>query len=188
VFYLDDKIQIICREGPMEQLLTQLATHELDVVFADSPTGPMVRVRAFNHDLGECGIGLFGTPALCRKYADGLPGALTGAPFMMPAENTAMRRSIDQWTNEAAFRPEVVGEIDDTALLKVFAEAGLGFIPGPLAIRAEIEKQYGLEMLLQIPNAIERFYAITVERRLRNPAVVAISQAAKESLFRQDTA
>lgn len=183
VLYLEDKVQIVCREGPMEQLLTQLATYELDVVFSDSPAGSMVRVRAFNHSLGECGVGIFGTPRLCRQFERGLPESLNVAPFLFPAENTALRRSVDQWLLQEQLHPEVVGEFDDTALLKVFAEAGIGFVPGPLAIREEIEKQFGLRLLLEIPNAIERFYAITVERRLRHPAIVAISEAAKESLF-----
>lgn len=185
VLHLEDRVQIICREGPMEQLLTQLATHELDVVFSDSPAGSMVRIRAFNHILGECGLGVFGTAHLCEQYRKGLPESLNGAPFLLPAENTAMRRSIDQWINELELQPEVIGEIDDTALLKVFAEAGIGFVPAPLAIQSEIEKQYGLQLLTDIPNAVERFYAITVERRLRHPAVVAISETVKESLFHQ---
>ncbi|TWU12154.1 Transcriptional activator protein NhaR [Symmachiella macrocystis] len=183
--HLEEKVQIVCREGPMEQLLSQLATHELDVVFSDSPAGSMVRIRAFNHALGECGVGLFGTAQLCRQYEHGLPESLSSAPFLLPAENTAMRRSIEEWLIEANISPQIVGEFDDTALLKVFAEAGIGFVPGPLAIRAEIERQFGLSLLLEIPNAIERFYAITVERRIRHPAVMAISEAAKESLFAQ---
>ncbi len=183
--HLEEKVQIVCREGPMEQLLSQLATHELDVVFSDSPAGSMVRIRSFNHALGECGVGLFGNAQLCRQFERGLPESLSSAPFLLPAENTAMRRSIDEWFLDVNISPQVVGEFDDTALLKVFAEAGIGFVPGPLAIRPEIERQFGLSLLLEIPNAIERFYAITVERRIRHPAVMAISEAAKESLFAQ---
>lgn len=181
--HLEDKVQIVCREGSMEDMLTRLATHDLDVVLSDSPVGSMVSIRAFNHPLGECGVGIFGTPKHCRRVERKLPGSLNGAPFFLPAENTAMRRSVDQWVDELKLKPDVIGEIDDTALLKVFAEAGLGFIPAPLAIQAEIERQYGLRLLLQIPKAIERFYAITVERRIRHPAVVAISEAARQDLF-----
>lgn len=183
VLHLEEKIQIVCREGPLEQLLTQLATHELDVVFSDSPAGSMVRIRAFNHALGECGVGLFGVPRLCRQFGSGVPGSLNNAPVLLPAEETALRRSIDRWLLQADVKPEILAEIDDTALLKVFAQAGIGFVPAPLAIRTEIEKQFGLRLLLEVPEAIERFYAITVERRLRHPAVLAISEAARESLF-----
>ncbi len=180
---LEEKVQIICREGSMQDLLTRLAVHELDVVFADSPASSLVSVRAFNHFLGECGIGIFGAPRLCKIFQKGLPTSLNGAPFVMPAEGTLMRRSIDQWISETDIQPEIVGEMDDTALMKVFAEAGIGFIPAPLAIRTEIQEQFGLKLLTEIPGATERFYAITVQRRLQHPAVVAISQAAKNGLF-----
>lgn len=181
---LDNKVKLVCREAPMDQLLAQLATHELDVVFADAPVGSLVSVRAFNHSLGECGVGLFGTPKRCRQYGGDLPKSLNAAPLFLPGEHTALRRSVTQWLYQLDVEPEVVGEIDDTALLKVFAEAGLGLIPAPLAIRKEIEKQFGLQLLLEIPNAIERFYAITVERKLTHPAIVAISKAVRETLFR----
>ena len=182
---MEEKVQIVCREGSMQDLLARLAVHELDVVFADSPVGSLVSIRAFNHSLGECGIGIFGTPSLCRKFRRNLPQSLDGAPFVMPADGTLMRRSIDQWISETDIQPEVLGEMDDTALMKVFAEAGIGFIPAPLAIKAEIEKQFGLRLMMPIPNAIERFYAITVQRRLQHPAVVAISQAARSTLFQK---
>ncbi len=180
---LQDRVKLICREGPMDQLLAQLATHELDVVFSDSPVGSLTSVRAFNHALGECGVGLFGTPRLCRQYQRNIPESLNGAPFFLPGEHTALRRSVAQWLYQFDVEPEVVGEIDDTALLKVFAEAGMGLIPAPLAIQAEIEKQFGLRLLLEIPNATERFYAITAERKLKHPAVVAISDAVRSTLF-----
>ena len=104
----------------------------------------------------------------------------------MPAENTALRRSIDKWLLQEDLAPTIVAEIDDTALSKVFAEAGFGIVCAPLAIRKEIERQYGLRLLLTLPDAVERFYAITVERRIRHPAIVAISTAAKETLFSGD--
>ena len=181
--HLENRVRVICREGPLEYLLTQLATHELDVVFSDSPSGSLVRVKAFNHALGECGIGLFGTPKLCRQHERNLPTSLNGAPFLLPTENTSLRNSIELWIRESDVQPTIIGEMDDTALLKVFAEAGIGFVPAPLAIRTEIENQYGLKLLLEVPNAVERFYAITIDRRIRHPAVVAISEAAKQSLF-----
>lgn len=183
VLQMDEKIQIVCREGSLQELLSQLAIHELDVVFADSPAGSLVSIRAFNHALGECGIGLFGAPQLCRKYARKLPESLNGAPFVMPADGTLMRRSVDKWVSESELQPQIIGEMDDTALMKVFAEAGVGFIPAPLAIKTEIENQFGLRLLMELPDAVERFYAITVQRRLQHPAVVRISEAAKSTLF-----
>ncbi len=184
VLSMDEKIRIVCREGPLEQLLAGLAMHQIDVVFSDIPASSMVRVQAYNHPLGECGVGLFCVNEIRNKYRRGLPGSLQGAPIMLPAPNTQMRRSVEKWLSDEDIKAEILGEIDDTALLKVFAEAGVCIIPGPLAIQSEIEKQFGLKLLLEIPGSVERFYAITVERRIRHPAIAAICESAQQILFR----
>lgn len=183
---LPEPVQLVCREGSQDQLLTMLAAHELDVVFSDSPAGSFVRVRAFNHPLGECGVGIFCTRQLRKQYGRRFPESCGGAPFLMPGSGTALRRSVEQWLFETGVPVQVVGEFDDTALMKVFAEANLGLIPAPLAVEDEIRKQFDLHLIGTIPKAKEQFYAITVERKLRHPAVVAISEMAREELFRTD--
>ncbi len=183
VLRFDEDVRLVCKEGPLDQLLADLALHRLDVVFSDAPSGSFAKVKTYNHELGRCGIGIFGVHALCKKYAPGLPKSLVDAPFMLPARGTELRRSVDAWLHQIEVRPRVLGEIDDTALLKVFAEAGIAFVPGPLAIRKEIEQQFGLELLLEVPGAEEKFYAITVERKLKHPAVVALPESARTTLF-----
>lgn len=180
---LPEPIHLVCHEGPQEQLLTMLASHELDVVFSDSPSGSAVRVKVYNHSLGECGIGLFGTQDLVKQHASNVPESLAEAPFLLPATGTALRRSIDQWLLEIELPIHVVGEFDDTALMKVFAESGAGFVPAPLAVEDDICAQFELHRACIIPKAREQFYAITVERKLRHPAVVAISEIARQELF-----
>jgi LysR family transcriptional activator of nhaA len=183
---LPEPVQLICREGAQEQLLTMLAAHELDVVFSDSPAGSFVRVRAFNHPLGECGVGIFGTKQLRKQYARSFPQSCADAPFLMPGSGTALRRSVEQWLFETEIPVRVIGEFDDTALMKVFAEANIGLVPAPLAIEDDIRQQFDLHLIGVIPKTKEQFYAITVERKLRHPAVVAISNAAREELFRDE--
>lgn len=183
VLSFDQDVRLVCKEGPMEQLLADLADHRLDVVLSDAPAGAFARVKVYNHELGRCGIGLFGVPALCQRYSDNIPDSLADAPFMLPASGTELRRSVDSWLDHCDLRPRILGEIDDTALLKVFAEAGLAFVPGPLAIRREIEQQFGLQLLIELPGAEERFFAITAERKLKHPAVVAFSELARSELF-----
>ena len=180
---LPEPVQLVCREGAQQQLLTMLAAHELDVVFSDSPAGSFVRVRAFNHSLGSCGVGVFGTERLCKQFGRRPPESLSGAPFLMPSSGTALRRSIEQWLLENEIPVRTIGEFDDTALMKVFAESHVGFVPAPMAIENEIRQQFDLHCVCEIPNAKEEFYAITVERRLRHPAIVAISDAARQELF-----
>ena len=180
---LPEPIQIVCHEGAQDHLLTMLAAHELDVVFSDAPSSSAVRVKVYNHSLGECGVGIFGTKGLLKKHGKNAPHSLEDAPFLLPANGTALRRSFDQWLFETELPIRVVGEFDDTALMKVFAESGAGFVPAPLAVEEDVRKQFELHRACVIPKAKEQFYAITVERKLRHPAVLAVAESAKQDLF-----
>ncbi len=180
---LADPVRIVCREDKPERLLADLAVHDLDLVLSDAPLNPSVKVRAFSHLLGECGLTVFGTKALAARYRRGFPGSLDNAPFLLPTENTVLRRSLDQWFAQQGLRPAVAGEFEDSALLKSFGERGIGLFGGPTAIEAEIRRQYDVVPLGRIEQVRERFYAISAERRLKHPAVLAISAAAREKLF-----
>ncbi len=180
---LPEPIRIICREDKPERLLTELATHALDVVLSDAPVGPLVKVRAFNHLLGECGVTIFGPPSLAPRYRRGFPRSLTGAPFLLPTDSTPLRRALEQWFEVTKIRPLVVGEFDDSALLKAFGQAGVGLFAAPSAIETEIRHQYHVRVVGRVESIQERFYAISAERKLKHPAVVAISEAARENLF-----
>lgn len=183
---LPQPFHLVCREGTQEQLLTMLASHELDVVFSDSPSNSAIRVRVYHHSLGECRIGLFGTAKLVETYGSNPPESFSNAPFLLPARGTALRRSVDQWLLENDLGIHVVGEFDDPALMKVFAESGAGFVPAPLAVEQDIRLQFDLQRACIIPKAKEQFFAITGERKLKHPAVVAISESARRELFKDD--
>lgn len=180
---LETPVKLICHEGSQEKLLAQLAAHELDVVFSDAPASSVVRVKAFNHSLGRSAIGLFGTQKLIDEYGGDFPARFHNAPVMLPGEGTALRRSVDQWLYESQSSVQVIGEFDDTALMKVFAEAHTGFIPAPMAIEQELLEQFSLRSIFVLPNAKEEFFAITVERKLTHPAVKAITEIARADLF-----
>lgn len=180
---LPDPLRIVCYEGKSERLLAELAVHGLDLVLTDAPIGPTVKVRAFNHLLGECGISIFGTAKLASTYRRQFPRSLEGAPFLFPTENTASRRALDQWFEAEQIHPLMMGEFEDNALLKVFGQSGMGLFAGPSVIEAEIRRQYGVQVVGRIDAIRERFYAISVERKLKHPAVVAISESARQKLF-----
>lgn len=183
-YRLDEKVHIECREGKLQNLLGELATHAVDVVLSDLQAASFVSVRAFNHFLGESGTTFFATPELAKSVsAKDFPQCLDGCPMLLPCGAAALRRNIDHWfyTNEIC--PEVVGDFEDTALMKVFAQAAHGIIPAPTVVEEEVCYQYGLEVVGRVPQIIERFYAISVERRIRHPAVVALSDAARSELF-----
>lgn len=178
-----ERVKLVCFEGKLNDLLSDLAMHRLDVVLADSPLTPQVNVRAFNHLLGECDVTVFGTASLAKQYKRGFPESLNNAPMLLPTQNTTMRRALEQWFDERGIRPETKHEFEDSALSKVFAQAGEGMIVIPSAVADDVGKQYALKPIGSIPSITERFYAISVERRLKHPAVVAISESAREKLF-----
>lgn len=182
-FGLGSPIRVVCREGKIERLLVELGVHEIDVVLADRPSDPTFKVRAFSHLLGECGVTFLGAEPLARARRRGFPRSLDGAPFLLPTENTTLRRSLEQWFEAQAIRPVIVSEFDDSALLKVFGQAGLGIFAAPSIIEAEIRRQFRVQRIGQTDDVRERFYAISVERKLKHPAVVAISESARRKLF-----
>ena len=180
---LPESVRLVCREGKPDRLLSALALHELDAVISDAPVSPGSGVRAFSHLLGECAVALFASPARARRLARGFPRSLDGAPFVLPTENTALRRVFDPWCEAQGVRPSVLAEFEDSALLKAFAEESGAVFPAPAAIASEIGRQYHVRRIAELPELRERFYAITVERRLRHPGVLAISSSARDRLL-----
>ncbi|GIW88581.1 MAG: transcriptional activator NhaR [Isosphaeraceae bacterium] len=180
---LDQSLQIICYEGKPEPLVAELALHALDIVLSDTPLGPGAKVRAFSHQLGECGITIMGTPKLIAQLSGPFPDCLHDAPMLLPTDNTTLRHSLEPWFDSLGIRPRVVAEFEDTALLKVFGQAGLGLFVIPSVIETEVCRQYGVEVVGRTEALRERFYAISIERKLKHPAVVAISEAARRELF-----
>ncbi|MGB7346984.1 MAG: transcriptional activator NhaR [Pirellulaceae bacterium] len=180
---MEDEVKLVCYEGKLNDLLSDLAMHKLDVVLANSRLTPDISVRAFNHLLGQSDVTLLGTAELAKKYKQGFPKSLNGAPMLLPTQNTNLRRSLEQWFDEREIRPETIHEFEDSALMKVFGQAGAGIIAIPTPIAAEVAKQYTMKSIGRISEVTERFYAISVERRLKHPAVLAICEAARENLF-----
>ena len=183
---LEQRVQLVCYEGKLPDLLAELALHRLDIVLADLPGAPEVHVRAFNHLLGECGISVFGTQELAARYRPRFPESLQDAPMLLATQNTVVRRTVEQWLDDREIYPQVVHEFEDSAFLKVFGQAGEGLFLAPTAIEGEVCRQYGVEVVGRIPELRERFYAISLERRLKHPAVVAIRNSARDELFVSD--
>ena len=183
VLSMAEPVQLVCEEGSPQQLLSDLVEHRLDVVLADVPITPMARVRAYNHLLGSCGVTLFGASALATRYRSQFPQSLDGAPFLMPIEGSSLRQSLDHGLEAMSIRPMVVGEFRDSALMKTFGSAGAGLFVAASAIETEVRAHYGVRVVGRIEWVKESFYAISVERRLKHPAVVALCEGARDNLF-----
>jgi LysR family transcriptional activator of nhaA len=180
---LPEPVHIICDQGKLESLLGQLAVNALDIVLADTPVSPSAKIRAFNHLLGECGVSILGTRVLTALYRRGFPKSLDGAPFLLPAENTVLRRSLEKWFAAEGIRPVVRGEFADSALLKVFAQEGAGVFAVRTAVERQTKRLNKVCLIGRIESIRERFYAISVEKKLKHPAVVAITEAARAKVL-----
>jgi LysR family transcriptional regulator, transcriptional activator of nhaA len=180
---IEQGVQLVLRDGKTHELLAALAVQGFDLVVADTPLSSQVKVRAFNHLLGESPVAIFGTPELAKRHRRGFPGSLDGAPLILPADNSALRRPLEQWFDAIGVRPRVVAEIEDSALSEVFGRQGAGLFAAPSVVARDLKRQYGVHSLGPAPGVVERFYAITVERRITHPGSAAIAAAARDGLF-----
>lgn len=180
---LKDQFRIVCIENGLEELLSELALHNLDVVLSDRPVPQGTSIKAYSHFLGECGTTFFCKRSAWKRTRRRFPKSLDDAPLLLPRPGTALRGQIDAWLERSDVTPKIAYEFDDSALLKAFGMEGAGVFPGPSAIEREICSMYRVIVVGRTSDVSERFYAISPERRLKHPAVVAISDAARNRIF-----
>jgi LysR family transcriptional activator of nhaA len=176
---LPEPVQLDCVQERPERLVAELAIYSLDVVLADTPAPPAVKVRAYSHLLGESGVSVFGTESVAAAHRRRFPRSLHGAPFLLPSGDSGLRLSLEDWFRRQQIRPRVVGTFEDSSLIDAFGRAGAGLFGLPSAIEPQVRRQYGVHLVGRLDSVRQRFYAITVERKVRNPAVIAISERAR---------
>ncbi len=180
---LNEPIRITCREDKLERLLADLAIQRLDMVVSDSPMPPHLDIRGHSQKLGECGVSFFATEAVEQRLAGDFPANLDNAPLLIPGQDTVVRGRLMRWFAEHKLRPRIIGEFDDSALMQAFGRSGSGVFVAPSVIASEVQAQYGVRLIGQTDAVSESFYAITVERKVSHPGVVAITEAARSELF-----
>ncbi len=181
-FAAEGPVRMILREKGTDRLISELSTHEMDLVLADMPIPQHVSVQAFNHPLGASPIDVFGPPLLAHETRDGFPHSLDGRPFLLPGEGSALRRSIEDWFARNAIQPQIVAEVEDIDLIHVLAEEGAGMFAAPAIIGDDLRVRYAVEQVGRAQGIRQEFFAITVDRRLKHPLVAAITAAAREEL------
>ncbi len=182
---LPEPVRIVCRESTIDTLLDELAVHRIDLVISDSPIPQSVSVRGFNHSLGNCDITFFATPELALKLDKNFPDSLNGAPLLMPGVTTVLHSRLHKWIDKLHIHPRLVGEFDDSALMKAFGRAGTGLSIAPTAIAKEVQEQYGVVAIGQTDEVLDHFYAISVECKISHPAVTAITETVRECLSQE---
>jgi LysR family transcriptional activator of nhaA len=183
-FRLGHPVRVICRaDKSVEEFVAELVLHRVDVVIADGPAGPGMPVRAFSHLLGECGTTFFADRRLAAKTRRRFPRSLDGSPFLLPGAPSTVRRALESWFDSQDIRPTIVAEFDDSALAKDFGKEGMGVFAAPTVIETEVLRQYGVSVVGRSDAVRQQFYAISVERKMKHPAVVAIYEAARHEIF-----
>ena len=180
---LPGPVRLICYEDHQDRLLADLATHTIDVVIAEAPVPEGAPVRAHSHLLGESEIEIFGAAALAKRLRRDFPRSLDGVPLLVPLESTSTRRVLSTWFDEHEVRPQIRAELQDSALLGAFGRTGLGVFAAPLVIAHEVCAQYDVERVGTLEGLRQRYYALTVERRIRHPAVRALTESARSKVF-----
>ncbi|MEM1349386.1 MAG: transcriptional activator NhaR [Myxococcota bacterium] len=183
---MDQSVMLYCREDHPEVLVKDLVLHRLDVIFTDAPVTPKNDAYVFNHLLGECGVAVFAAPRLAATLDGEFPYCVDGAPFLLPTKDSELRGILQEWFARTGARPKIVAEFEDSALMKVFGQRGVGVFAAPDIVQHEISSQYNVQIIGTIEGAVERFYAVSADRKLDHPAVVAITTAARGELFHLD--
>jgi LysR family transcriptional activator of nhaA len=171
---LDQPVKLVCQEGEMSQLVAELAIHKLDVILSDRALDPLYKVQAYSHRLAESEISIVGTKSLARKHGKDFPASLDGAPFLLPTTNSVLRRQLDQWFSDIDVTPQVRGEFADSAMLKIAGVNGLGLFALPTSVLSDAMHYYDLQSVGNATGVKEQYYAVSAERRIRHPAVLAM--------------
>ena len=180
---LTEPVRMICSEGKFPDLLAQLALQRLDLVIADEPMSRRISVKAFNHPLGSTAMSFFCAPKLRGLLKGPFPQCLNDAPMLIQGASASVRQQLEGWLTRYQIHPRIVGEFDDGALMTAFGREGRGVFMAPSVLEAETVAQYGVEVIGQTTELVEEFFAVSVERRITHPCVVAITDAARGQLF-----
>jgi LysR family transcriptional activator of nhaA len=183
VLSMNENVRLICNEAPLVDLMADLSVHKLDVVLADTPLNPSLNIKAYNHELGESGISFYSTPDMEKKLKKNFPSSLDGVSMLMPNSGSQLRRSLENWFDIKQISPRIVAEFEDRALMKAFGEAGSGVFTTPTAVENDVLQKYGVKVIGRTEELTERYFLISAERRIKNPAVSLITESARNQVF-----
>jgi LysR family transcriptional regulator, transcriptional activator of nhaA len=178
-FQIEQPVHLVCHEGDMAKLVADLAIHKLDVILSDTALDPLYKVQAYSHRLGRSDVVIVGTKELAKKYRHRFPESLDGAPFLLPVDTSILRRAMDQWFSDLHLVPCIKGEFADSAMLKIAGRQGMGLFAIPKSIQDDVTSIYGLHEVGLAVGVQEQFYAVSIDRKLKHPAVIAILEHAK---------
>ena len=178
-----EPVRLVCNEGKFPDLLAQLALNRLDLVIADEPMSKRLNVKAFNHPLGRTAMSFFCAPELKSHLKGDFPHCLNDFPLLIPGAQASVRQQLEGWLTRHQIHPRIIGEFDDGALMNAFGREGRGAFMAPTVMEHDTVAQFGVEVIGRTDELVDEFYAVSVERRITHPCVVAITSAARGQLF-----
>jgi len=175
--------RLVCHEDKTERLLAGLGVRDLDLVLAEAPADPFLKIKVYNHLLGECGTSFMAAPRLATRARRKFPQTLSSLPLLLPTAPSLLRTNLERWLEEQEITPCIAGEFQDSALMKIFGQAEAGIFPVPTAIEEHVKKEFHVRLVGRVKKLRQRFYAISIERKITNPAVVRVCEAARSEIF-----
>ncbi|GAA5315538.1 MAG: transcriptional activator NhaR [Candidatus Pelagadaptatus aseana] len=179
-FELEGDTKLLCREGDFGSLLSELALNKLDFILSDRPLTPGVAIKAYSHFLGECGLSFYAAPDTAELLRVDFPESLNQCPFLICGDKSSQKINLQAWFDRENIAPNIVGEFDDSAMMKYFGQSGYGVFCTPEIIEDHVTQQYGVEVIGRTREVTERFYAISPERKVKHPGVKLLIDTAQQ--------
>ena len=174
----EPNLRLLCNEGELDDLLGDLALHRLDVVLSDRPAPTNPNIKLYSHAMGSSTIAWYGTPAVVETASKNFPESLRDVALLLPTAHTAVRARLDNWFEQRAIRPRIVGEFEDSALLKTFGASGMGIFPAAEWAHDDLLAHYAVQRLGPCEGVNEHFFAIGTEKKVQHPLVQRLLQSA----------
>lgn len=174
-------VRIVTHETDFEQLLADLALNKLDMILSDRPVPPNVAVKAYSKLLITSNFTFFSVPKRARKLRANFPESLNQQNFLMPGERSVQYTHILSWFSRMDLNPIILGEFDDTELMKMLGQYGRGIFCAPTIISEFVQLQYGVKDIGSTEKIKESYYSITPERKIKNPVIELIHDMYKDA-------
>jgi len=168
---LEPNLRLLCHEDEFEDLLGDLALHRLDVLLADRPAPANPNLKVYSHSLGSSPVAWYAPASLLEAAQRDFPQSLASIPVLLPTAHAALRARLDHWFERLAIQPKIVGEFEDSALLKTFGAAGMGVFPAAERVHDELTSRYGVTRLGACEGLEEHYFAIAAHRKVLHPLV-----------------
>ena len=174
----EPNLRLVCHDGEFDDLLGDLALHRLDVVLSDRPAPANPNIKLYSHSMGSSEIAWYAAPALVKAAKKNFPESLADVPMLLPTEHTVVRARLDHWLEQRGIRPRIVGEFEDSALLKTFGASGMGVFPSDVSVHDDLLAHYDVQRVGLCDGVTEHFFAIGTERKVQHPLVQLLLQPA----------